>query len=92
MSAHWSLQDAKNRFSTVVDAARKDGPQTVTKRGIPAVVVLAADEFERLQRLDARPGVSFVEFLLTGPRADIDLAGADADASAAAGATPRPDR
>ncbi len=75
MSTTWSLQDAKNKFSTVVEAARKDGPQTVTRRGFPAVVVLAAEEYERLKRLDSRPGASFVEFLLAGPRADIDLAG-----------------
>jgi prevent-host-death family protein len=36
----WSLQDAKNSFSAVVDAALKGTPQTVTKRGKPAVVVL----------------------------------------------------
>lgn len=71
--ATWSLQDAKNKFSTVVEAARKDGPQTVTRRGFPAVVVLASEEYERLKRLDARPGASFVEYLLSGPRAEIDL-------------------
>lgn len=75
MSATWSLQDAKNKFSTVVEDARRDGPQTVTRRGFPAVVVLAAEEYERLKRLDSRPGASFVEYLLSGPRADIDLAG-----------------
>lgn len=35
----WSLQDAKNSFSAVVDAACKGTPQTVTKRGKPAVGV-----------------------------------------------------
>ncbi len=35
----WSVQDAKNRFSEVVAAARR-GPQTVTKHGKPAVVVV----------------------------------------------------
>ena len=33
----WSVQDAKNRFSEVVEAARRK-PQTVTKHGKPAVV------------------------------------------------------
>ena len=44
----WSVQDAKNRFSEVVEAARQK-PQTVTKHGKPAVVVVAADEYERLR-------------------------------------------
>ena len=35
----WSLQDAKNRFSAVVDAAVGGDPQRVTRRGKPAVVV-----------------------------------------------------
>ena len=34
MSATWSLQDAKNKFSTVVEDARRDGPQTVTRRSV----------------------------------------------------------
>ena len=44
----WSLQDAKNRFSAVVDAALTGKPQRVTRRGKPVVVVLAVDEYERL--------------------------------------------
>ena len=48
----WPLQDAKNRFSAVVDAALGGAPQRVTRRGRPAVVVLAAEEYERLRRLE----------------------------------------
>lgn len=70
MSATWSVQDAKNKFSAVVEAARRDGPQTVTKRGEPAVVVVAAEEFERLRKLDEMPHMNFVEFLLSGPKSD----------------------
>ena len=47
----WPLQDAKNRFSALVDAALAGAPQRVTRRGRPAVVVLATDEYERLRRL-----------------------------------------
>ena len=38
----WSVQDAKNHFSEVIDAARNGGPQTVTRHGKPAVVVVSA--------------------------------------------------
>lgn len=44
----WTLQDAKNRFSEVVRAAMEVGPQTVTRHGRDAVVVMDVREFERL--------------------------------------------
>jgi len=47
----WSVQDAKNRFSEVVEAARRT-PQTVTKHGKPAVIVVDVVEYERLRRLE----------------------------------------
>ena len=49
----WPLQDAKNRFSAVVEAALGGEPQRVTRRGQPVVVVVAVDEFERLCQLDS---------------------------------------
>ncbi|MDO5648700.1 type II toxin-antitoxin system Phd/YefM family antitoxin [Paracoccus sp. (in: a-proteobacteria)] len=44
----WNLQDAKNRFSAVVDAALAGQPQQVSRRGKPAVVVVAADDYARM--------------------------------------------
>lgn len=67
MSDRWTLQDAKNKFSAVVDAARKGQPQHVTRRGESAVVILAAEEYERLTKLDAKPKKSFKEHLLGFP-------------------------
>ena len=64
----WSLQDAKNSFSAVVEAASKGAPQTVTKRGKPAVVVLSVAQYERLARNSAEPRPSFVEHLLAFPQ------------------------
>lgn len=63
---NWSVQDAKNRFSEVVEAARRE-PQTVTKHGRPAVVVVAVDEYERLRKLQHLKAPSFAEFLLAMP-------------------------
>jgi len=62
----WSVQDAKNRFSEVVEAAQRR-PQTVTKHGKPAVVVVAADEYERLRKLQHLNAPSFAELLLAMP-------------------------
>lgn len=56
----------KNRFSEVVEAARHS-PQTVTKHGKPAVVMLDVTEYERLQRLAAP---SFADVLLAMPQND----------------------
>lgn len=63
----WSLQDAKNRFSAVVEAARRGEPQVVTKRGAAAVVVVAAEEYARLQALERQALPSFVDHLLALP-------------------------
>jgi antitoxin Phd len=66
----WSLQDAKNSFSAVVDAALGGTPQTVTKRGKPAVVVLSISEYQRLIRRDDAGTPSFVDHLLDLPQDD----------------------
>jgi antitoxin Phd len=44
----WQLQEAKSRFSEVVDLSLKHGPQMVTKRGEDAVVILSASEYRRM--------------------------------------------
>ncbi len=65
--AKWSLQDAKNRFSEVVTAARK-APQTVTKHGKPAVVIVDADAYERLTQKTKDKKPDFIEHLLSMPQ------------------------
>jgi prevent-host-death family protein len=54
----WPLQDAKNQFSQVVELARTEGPQTVTRHGKPVAVVVSADEFKST----ATPRQSVLEF------------------------------
>jgi antitoxin Phd len=66
--SYWSLQDAKNSFSAVVAAAIKGKPQTVTKRGKPAVVILSVSEYQRLSRRDAADAPNFVDHLLSMPQ------------------------
>ena len=44
----WQLQEAKSRFSELVDCTLAEGPQLVTRRGAEAVVVIAAPEHRRL--------------------------------------------
>ena len=70
--AQWALQDAKNRFSALVDAALRGEPQTVTRRGAPAVVVLAVDDYQLLRRAEAVSAPTFVEHLLAIPQGGPD--------------------
>ena len=63
----WSVQDAKNRFSEVVEAARRK-PQMVTKHGKPIVVVIDLAEYERLRRLERAQAPSFADILLAIPQ------------------------
>ena len=47
LSRTWSLADAKAQLSNVVDRALNAGPQVITRRGHPAVVVVSAEEWAR---------------------------------------------
>jgi len=69
-SSTWSLHDAKNRFSAVVDAALRGEPQWVTRRGKPVSVVISAEAYERLQRLEQAAAPSFASLLLDMPQDD----------------------
>ncbi len=68
----WTLQDAKNRFSAVVDAALKGAPQEVTRRGKPAVVVLSMEQYRRLLEGAGPVRKSFAEHLLAFPGPEVE--------------------
>jgi prevent-host-death family protein len=70
--ARWQLQTAKARFSEVFRRARSEGPQWVTRQGKEAVVILPAEEFERL-RLRAKQPRSLVKFFAESPLAKLDI-------------------
>ena len=59
----WTVAQAKAKFSEVIDKARSLGPQTITRNGRKAAVVVAADEWERKVR---RTG-TLAEFLASSP-------------------------
>ena len=50
----WPVQDAKARFSELLDASLNEGPQIVTRRGVEAAVLVPFEEWRRLQS-SARP-------------------------------------
>jgi len=69
--AKWQLQDAKARFSKVVDDAASKGPQIVTRRGVDAAVVVSIEDWRALH---AGQGSTWKDVLLgEGPRFDLPL-------------------
>ncbi len=69
--ARWSVQDAKARFSELLETCLKDGPQMVTKRGSDAAVLVQAREWQLLLA-SARPTLK--ELLLAeSPRFEMPL-------------------
>jgi len=65
------LQDAKARFSELVRRVRSEGPQHVTVHGRDEVVIVAAEEFRRLQ--GELTGAALVEAMQASPCRDIEL-------------------
>jgi prevent-host-death family protein len=62
----WQVQEAKQRFSELLRAAKQDGPQVVTRHGEEIAVVVDIAEYRRL-RGDV---MDFKDFLRSGPDFD----------------------
>jgi antitoxin Phd len=62
----WQVQDAKARFSELLDATVRNGPQVVTRRGVETAVLVPIQEWRRLQN-SARPSLKEV-LIGPGPR------------------------
>jgi prevent-host-death family protein len=59
----WTVADAKAKLSEVIELARSRGPQTITRNGRMAVVIVAAEEWERKTK---RSG-NLAEFFAASP-------------------------
>jgi antitoxin Phd len=64
--AVWQIQRAKARLSEVIERARTEGPQTVTRHGTERAVVLSIEAYRAL--IAHKP--NFKEYLLGGPKVD----------------------
>jgi antitoxin Phd len=64
--ATWQVQDAKTRLSEVIERARSEGPQTITRHGKERAVVLSIEDYRLLAAL--RP--DFKAYLLGVPKVD----------------------
>jgi prevent-host-death family protein len=67
----WSLSEAKDHFSERVEAARGGRPQTVTRHGKAAVIVVRAEDYDRMKDAQTQPRKSFVDFLLGAPKGNL---------------------
>lgn len=65
----WQLQEAKNKFSNLVDKAHHDGPQIVTKYGKESVVILAIEDYQKLKK----PKSGLLSFFKNSPLSGINL-------------------
>jgi len=68
-SSIWSSAEAKTRFSELIDRAQSDGPQTITRKGREAAVVVSVKEWQRKAR---RKG-NLTEFFAESPPRDSGL-------------------
>ena len=69
MSAAWTVQDAKNRFSEVIEHALCEGPQTITRRGKETAVLVSIETFRGISGAEG----GLVEFLQGSPLAEGEL-------------------
>lgn len=65
----WQLQEAKAKFSELVDEVLQDGYQTITRNGHPVVVVISQKEFEQYQK----PEDTLIDFFMKAPLHEEDL-------------------
>ena len=73
--ATWQIQDAKSRFSEVIERAQAEGPQTITRHGTARAVLLSIEDYQALTA--AKP--DFKALLLGGPKLDDFLIERDVD-------------
>lgn len=71
LPGYWVLQDAKARFSELVRRVHSEGPQHVTVHGRDEVVVIAVEDFRRLQ--GSRTGSALVEAIQASPYREIEI-------------------
>jgi prevent-host-death family protein len=62
----WTVAEAKAKFSEVIEKAHSDGPQTITRNGRKAAVLVAAEEWERKSKRKGTLGDFFASSPLVG--------------------------
>ena len=68
----WTVAAAKAKFSEMIDRALSQGPQTITRNGRTAVVVVSAEEWERKTERAGNLAEFFARSPLRGARLKLD--------------------
>lgn len=65
----WQIQEAKSRFSELLEAVISRGPQIITKRGKDIVIILSIDEYKKFKNQTP----TMIEKIRSAPRVDLEL-------------------
>jgi len=65
----WQLQEAKNKFSRVIEDAVNSGPQIITKRGVEVAIVISYASYQKMVASRGR----LSDFFRESPLVGIDL-------------------
>jgi len=68
--AKWQLQEAKARFSELIDDTLEKGPQVITRRGVDTAVIVSVEQWRRAQPSERRT----LKDVLLGPGPRFDMA------------------
>lgn len=69
MGTIWQLQEAKNKFSQLVEKAQYEGPQFVTRHGKETVVVISVEEYQKI----VKPKSNLFNFIQSSPLSEVSL-------------------
>jgi len=69
MNNSWQLQEAKSKFSQLVDKAMKHEPQIITKHGDEAVVILSIEDYQKM----IAPDMNLLDFFDQSPLKGLEL-------------------
>ena len=66
----WAVQDAKAKFSELLETAEQSGPQTITRRGVEKAVLVPIDKWRQMTET---PKPTLIEILMSGPKFDLPI-------------------
>lgn len=65
----WQVQEAKNKFSEVIERASQGETQIITRHGVEVAAIISFEQYSRLKK----PKQTLVEFLTNSPLAESEL-------------------
>ena len=71
MITTWHSQEAKNRFGELIEKTLSEGPQLITRRGVPVVTVVPATGFKAPKKRDGDLASFFLNSPLVGLQLDL---------------------